>query len=373
MDERDVERLRSLPYTGGTPASRDEPAGVVRSDPARVCPGYRLYEVPELGRADLITAEGAILREWHDQPDEKWQHAELLANGDLLVVGQAGRPPAAGGVVPAFVLRFDGSGRLLWRRELPAHHDIEQTPQGKLLVLTMHARQEPSVSPGLTLRDDHLTLLEPDGTQIASHSFLDAIRGNPDAFPLETGKPSRLDGPLWVDLFHSNSVEWMHRPALFERHRLYGPDNILVCFRHQNRIAIFHWPDNQVLWSWGAGELAGPHDAQVLESGNVLVFDNGLGRGWSRAIEVEPLSGRIVWEYQAAPPESFYTASKGSAQRLPNGNTLLAESDRGRAFEIDPSGEIVWEYICPHRLGGGAQRAAIGRMVWHATAAIEGG
>ncbi len=372
-DDAEIERLRSLPYAGGSPAARDEPTGVVHADPARACPGYRLYEVPELGRADLIDVQGEIVHDWHRQPGEKWQHAELLPNGDLLVVGQEEQKAtgAVDGPVPAFVLRFDWSGRLLWSRALPAHHDIEVTPQGKLLVLTMQARREPSIHAELDVRDDQLTLLEPDGTPIASHSVLDAVRSNPEAFPLRPAKPSRVDGPLWVDLFHANSVEWMHRPELFGRDRLYGPDNILVSFRHQNRIAVFNWPANEVVWSWGRDELAGPHDAQVLEGGNILVFDNGLGRGWSRVVEVDPLAGRIVWEYRATPPESFFTASKGSAQRLPNGNTLIAESDKGRAFEIDPAGETVWEYVCPHRLGDGAQRAAIGRMVWHPAAAIE--
>ena len=39
----------------------------------------------------------------------------------------------------------------------------------------------------------------------------------------------------------------------------------------------------------------------------------------------------ILWEYRA---EGFYTLSQGYAQRLANGNTLVTESERGRAFEI---------------------------------------
>ncbi len=100
-----------------------------------------------------------------------------------------------------------------------------------------------------------------------------------------------------------------------------------------------------------------------MDTGNVLLFDNGLGRqpAYSRAVEINPLTAEIVWEYRADPPTRFFTASKGSVQRLPNGNTLLAESDRGHAIEVTPEGEVVWEFICPHRAGEG-QRAAIVRM-----------
>ena len=38
-------------------------------------------------------------------------------------------------------------------------------------------------------------------------------------------------------------------------------------------------------------------------------------------------------------------------ERLSNGNTLITESDPGRAFEVTAEKQIVWEYINPHRAG----------------------
>ena len=35
----------------------------------------------------------------------------------------------------------------------------------------------------------------------------------------------------------------------------------------------------------------------------------------------------------------------GNHQWLPNGNVLITESWQGRAFEVNPRGEIVWEYV----------------------------
>ena len=36
---------------------------------------------------------------------------------------------------------------------------------------------------------------------------------------------------------------------------------------------------------------------------------------------------------------------------MANGNTLITESDGGRAFEVQPNGEKVWEFFNPHREG----------------------
>jgi len=91
----------------------------------------------------------------------------------------------------------------------------------------------------------------------------------------------------------------------------------------------------------------------VLDNGNLLVFDNRSqrraadGDGWSRVLEVDPVSREIVWEYRADPPESFYSHSRGTVQRLANGNTLIGSSNQARAFEIDPAGSVVWEFRPP--------------------------
>ena len=215
-----------------------------------------------------------------------------------------------------------------------------------------------------------MTLLEQDGTVVESRSMAESHANTTDPFPLDVGAQSRLGVRFWIDVFHSNSVEWMYRENLFSKHPIYGPDNVLVCIRHQDRVVIFNWREKKMVWWWGIEELSGPHDAQVLENGHILLFDNGMSRGWSRAVELDPLTKKIVWEWKADPPESFFTMAKGSVQRLPNGNTLLAESDKGRAIEITPDGDVVWEFICPYRVGR-YNRAAIVRVVHHSTDFVD--
>jgi outer membrane protein assembly factor BamB len=87
----------------------------------------------------------------------------------------------------------------------------------------------------------------------------------------------------------------------------------------------------------------------VLDDGNILVFDNRMGEGASRVIELDPIAGEIVWEYPRSATSDFYSRTRGTVQRFPNGNTLIGESNRGRVFEVTPEGEVVWEYRTPYR------------------------
>jgi len=68
-------------------------------------------------------------------------------------------------------------------------------------------------------------------------------------------------------------------------------------------------------------------------------------RDYSRIIEFDPVTLEIVWEYKDG--KRFYSYFISSAQRLPNGNTLICEGAKGRIFEVTREGEIVWEYISP--------------------------
>jgi outer membrane protein assembly factor BamB len=372
----DLNRLRSLPYAVSSPAKQNEPDGVVFHDVERSSPGYNLYTVFALGTTELMDAGGQVVRSW-SRPGETWMHGELLPNGDLLVVGAGAVTDGGEGQTShiddstRFVQRFDWNGELIWKKPYLAHHDIEAAPGGKLLLLGLEYGILKPFDPVNVIRDDRLILLEPDGSIFGSFSLMEAIGRNDEAFPLYRLDPTEESGRKFIDILHANSVEWVQQADLVGTHALYDPANILVCFRHQNRVAVINSRAREVIWSWGRDELYGPHDAQMLADGNILVFDNGLGEKRSRIVELDPRRDEIVWQYIADPPGSFYTLSKGSAQRLPNGNTLAAESDKGRAFEITPDGEIVWEYLCPHFVGD-ANRAAIVRIKRFPVAFIEG-
>jgi outer membrane protein assembly factor BamB len=92
------------------------------------------------------------------------------------------------------------------------------------------------------------------------------------------------------------------------------------------------------------------HDIWLLPSGNLL-----LHTGAAKVVEMTK-EKKVVWEYTAKPKTGYDGAVEVHAfQRLPDGNTMVAESGNRRIVEIDPSGKIVREMALqvdnphPHR------------------------
>jgi hypothetical protein len=129
--------------------------------------------------------------------------------------------------------------------------------------------------------------------------------------------------------------------------------DIVVSFRTISTIIIIERKTGAIIWKLGAPPLCGQHAPTPLANGNLLIFDNGPHRldhpiPFSRVIEVEPATKRIVWEYREKRESDFFSPRISNAQRLPNGNTLICEGDFGRLFEVTVSGDIVWEYVNPY-------------------------
>jgi hypothetical protein len=368
-DAEAVDRLRALGYVGFTPRGT-QGSGVVHRDEGASWPGYTLYTNRDLCSATLVDEDGAVKNHWSASPCGHWSNAELLDSGELLVPGAEPARSRDPDDLTArrYLLKLAWDGRTVWKRPIPAHHDVEVTPSGQLLTLMAVYRKLPEVDASRPVRDNQLALLSADGVLLETLSLYDLFHASPSLVTLQRVKG---DQKREVDLFHANSVEWVRATARGPAHALYAPTNVLVSVRHQDAAVAVDWPARRLVWAWGQGEVSGPHDATLLPTGNVLLFDNGLSRRWSRVVEVDPVSRRIVWEYRARDPFSFFTVSRGSNQRLGNGNTLIAHSDAGRAFEVTPQGRVVWDFWNP--LGNArGERATIVRAQRYDRRLIDG-
>ena len=94
--------------------------------------------------------------------------------------------------------------------------------------------------------------------------------------------------------------------------------------------------DGKVEWEVPCGYTS--HDIHLLDNGNFL-----LHTGPVTVVEMTP-EKKVVWKYDAKPKEGYKGAVEVHAfQRLPDGNTMVAETGNRRIVEVDKDGKIVKE------------------------------
>ena len=347
---QEVEKLLvALPYVGGTFDPNSELTGTLVDKREKAFKGLSFYGSRDEDRAFLIEMDGTVVHEWIF-PSFRWQGLELLPNGDVLAVKNG-----------KHLIRVNKDSELLWSYPADFHHSV-WVDQGDIYALISEPRLVPEYHPTVNIRDDLLLILTEDGEPKEKVSFMDVFMDSPYAYLLPSvshmdfGSRIEKEGAVNLDVLHVNSVE-VFDGRHEDKSDLYRKGNILISVRNMNSIAILDGVTRAIIWLWGPTNLIQQHHPVLLDNGNILVFSNGTTN--SKVIEMNPLDRKIVWLYEE--PSSFFTKTRGSNQRLPNGNTLITESDTGYVFEVTMDGEVVWEFAGPHVDSDGV-RSAIWRM-----------
>jgi len=310
--QRELERLATLGYIDGR-GPAPEASGVLVHDASRADAGPTLFTFAKGPEALLVGMDGEVLHSWSRPGSDHWARAHVFANGDLLAIT----------CDPYRLIKINADSELLWTLELQAHHDFHMQDDGSLWVLIRVPVTREHIHGGSWLLDDALVHVDASGRELERVSILEAFERTPEqqAWVEESRLP---DGP---DIFHTNSVEIVD-----------GGERALVSIRALGAIAMLDLGQGTIEWL-RTGEWRMQHEAQLVD-GRLLLFDNsGLGEE-SRVLEIDLETDDIVWSYAA---DGFYTRGAGAQQRLPSGNTLISESERGRIIEVTPRGDIVWE------------------------------
>ncbi len=328
---------------------RTRKLGLTAHDPEKAFLGYTLYTpMAGDGTVYLLDMEGNEVHTWR-MPLPPGLYAYLLPNGNLFY---AAKTPVEGeSLFPAWpvfkggaMMEVDWDGNVVWEhRDALNHHDARRTEAGGAIYLTLEQIPEElraRVQGGL------------DGTEHGGVMYADRIvEVDADgATTWEWHAKDHLDPEVDVITPSDMRDEWSHGNTVDP---LPGGD-VLVSFRNISTVARIDRATGDFVWKIGWDVLSQQHQPTLLENGNVLLFNNGSRRRrhpliYSSVLEIEPQSGKVVWEYRdSSSLFSFLSSYISGAQRLPNGNTLICEGLPGRIFEVTPVGEIVWEYVNPH-------------------------
>jgi len=388
------------------------PTGTTIYDPDRAWNGFMVLSPLGTQAVLVIDMNGTVVKRWDNFNNSAGGPARVLPGG-IVMAAVGARPPYQESLA---LVRRDFDGKDLWnfsraeqiaRREggmtwsARQHHDWqlasfpagyyspEYTPNpdaGNTLILTHTDRKQPKVADVL-LGDDRLIEVTPAGEIVwdwVASDHIDEFGFAPDARKaIKTARNfNKARGSF--DWLHINSATYVGPNQWFEKgDTRFAPGNVIISSREASVIAIVG-RDGRIVWQIGPDfsaskelrairQIIGQHHPHLIPkglpgAGNLLVFDNGGSSGYgfvspiapdgvgafqragSRVLEINPVTLELVWSYTNP---RFFSTNISSAQRLPNGNTLITAGAGGRLFEVTREGAIVWEYMFPIFAGTG--------------------
>jgi hypothetical protein len=374
--ERGRSTIPTLSPEAEAAARKKEGLAVDRAE--KTSDGFTLYTTNDAARATLLDMRGTVIHRWelpfsrvwspathvrHPLPDSQihWFHCYLYPNGDLLAVYHAdGDTPYGYGLV-----KLDKDSKLLWAYANRCHHDVDVGEDGTIYTLTEQIVSEPPS--GLEFRAtpylaDSLVILSPEGRELENIPLLEAFANSPYSLNLSSDNNPRsipihsTKAPDWSmiqakqpdstdDVLHTNSVKVLKR-ALAAKFPLFKAGQVLLSMRNLSTIAVLDLHTHRVSWA-AQGVWRIQHDAEFLDNGHLLLYDNAGTRSQTRILEFDPLTHAIPWVYANEQAPSFSASYGGMKQRLPNDNTFIVDPDNRRLFEVTRDKELVWEIVCP--------------------------
>ncbi|MCX5837667.1 MAG: aryl-sulfate sulfotransferase [Deltaproteobacteria bacterium] len=334
-------------------------------------------------RLQAIESEEVLLIDMNGNVVHKWKVSKrmnardrLLPNGNLLHIEQkwgAAFHKTIRTNSPGKIIEYDWDGKVVWEWMAPGnpHHDVRRLPNGNTLVLVFE-----EVPPEILKKAEVKNLDIPyfgklirENIQVAGSAIYEVnskgeiVWEYHEYTDLDLNRFSPVDS--LSDWSHTNTCSIIPENKWYDAgDNRFKPGNIIISPRNQDQLYVIDKETKKAVWSW-TGHFRGhlpnhAHEPEMIEKGlpgegNIIYFDNGLfprdeaRTGKSMVIEINPITKAIVWKYQS--DLKFFSATRGSQKKLPNGNVFISEDNMGRAFQVKPvkdhpeGGVIVWEYV----------------------------
>ncbi len=366
--------------------------------------GQILYTSMLSFKTYLINNDGTIANTWQSNYLPGLS-AYMRPNGNILRPIRLNLEQGGSGGIE----EYTSQGELVWsfqyysQNNYQTHHDIKPLPNGNVLMLAWEyideidvinaGRNPDSVSGSVAF--EHIIEVQPTSQTSGIivwqwHSFDHLIQ---DYDPEKNNFGVVADHPELLDInYGGNEVDWLHCNSIDYNEHF---DQILISSRNFNEIWIIdhgltteqaaghtggrYGKGGDILYRWGNPKayrvnnaprrFYEQHDATWIDidcpgAGNILVFNNGVERGYSSVDEIIPpvdSSGfyfyspgtayapdNPLWSYTST---GFYSNKYSGAQRLRSGNTLICDGVASRFFEVTPQMTKVWQYDAPQQGG----------------------
>lgn len=246
------------------------------------------------------------------------------------------------------MIRMSLCGDVMWKLPYRTHHSIfidddgniwspaQRFYEGKLTDYPNHATP---VSESMILK------VSPDGEILREISMFEWFDQRDMRGWLHMGA-GKMSNVVTGDALHMNDVEIFPDDLESDYFR---PGDIMISLRDINSVMVL---DAETLDAkyWKTDGIIRQHDPDFIAGDRISIFDNNHrgpndGPQQSRIIIDDPGPEPSEIYFQGSAEEAFYSRIMGKHQWLPNGDLLITDSMNGRAFQLNPEGDKVWEYV----------------------------
>ena len=348
--------------------------GVVAHESAAAQPGYTLVQglLPGGAQVRMVDMEGKEVHRWILDFFEIWPAPDHVVPAARVPKSQhnyhtQGFWPLPDGSILANIgdlgaVRLDRCSRATWTVDRMTHHSVTPTPDGKFWIPAhipifdtpaelLPAGVSPQQIAQMQMRrgmnyNNSVLLVNGDGRIEKEFSVLQAV--------YDAGLEHALYASLQempADPTHLNDIELV-TPSLARKIEGVAPGDLLLSLRDMHMLAVLDQDDGQLKW-YRQGPWVRQHDPDIMPDGTIEIFNNrssalGASVTGSQIVSFDPSTDTTSVLHPVGDQDAFDSPIMGTHQRLANGNLLITESMAGRAFEVTPQGNVVWDYRLPY-------------------------
>ena len=319
--------------------------GLFQNDTSQAFKGYTLFAPKQNTMTYLINNDGHICHEWTASKYAPGQSVYLLENGDLLRTCEVMGKLSTGGGEGGRIEEYNWNDSLVWQLDYSTdtcmqHHDVKRLPNGNIIMLVVEKKttaqviatgfdtsqmQEPDFWQQQMMLPDCVVEIQPTyptgGSVVWQWHVWDHLIQSHDPTKLNYGVPSAH--PELIDAAGDRTalpVFWNHMNSIDYDSAF---DQIALSVRGNSEVWIIdhstttaeaaghsggkYGKGGDLLYRWGnpitygAGTVSNEtyfqqHDVEWIKSdcpgaGDLLCFNNGVGRNYSSVDEITPPVG----------------------------------------------------------------------------------
>lgn len=265
-------------------------------------------------------------------------------------------------------VKLSPCGEVVWTLDQKTHHSVTSAERGGYWIIGRETETAPFENvqflpytslPLLEKIDaDLILLVSEEGEILERISIVEALyKSGMEAVISGTGSTFTSISETSSEIIHANKIEELSA-EISSAFPMFNAGDLAISMRHRNLIVILDGSSKRVKW-FSIGPWLRQHDPEFRSDGKISVFNNNVyltsydKNGYSvldaprvtNILAIDPRNAETEIVYGSRPGQEMLSVIRGQHELLEDNEMIVTEFDAGRVFQVDGSGQIIWEFV----------------------------